>query len=210
MNTFLKLIKSAVVILLVAFICMSCSKGPKTELLYSNDFSNGSIGSEWKNEGGDWKIVDGKMTSRKALNKDLVLNIEMPAEAIIELDMVSHSEAIDFKFRAWGDKRGPLHDGAYHFLLGAWKNKMSTIAPFGEHDERRVKKTPTELVINKWYKVKVVRSKGVIDMFLDGVKYMSYQDTEPLDKNFFKYFSFANWKSDCEYDNLKIYKIVSK
>ncbi|RJO66132.1 MAG: hypothetical protein C4523_13710 [Myxococcales bacterium] len=185
---------------------VACSGEPKTELLYTDDFETVQLGPEWKNEGGHWAIRDGVLHSEGARNKDLVLTKPLPPEAVIEVDMVSHSPQVDVKFRAWGDMRGAMHDGAYHFILGGWKNTISTLAPLGEHDPRRVEKRES-LQAEKWYHVKVIRHKGDIDLYLDGKPYLHYRDAEPLDPNIYKYFSFANWLTDCEFDNLKIYAI---
>lgn len=197
------------IVLLGLSVLHSCSDKPKQKLLFSYNFDDGKIGEEWKNEGGDWSVMNGRLHSENARNRDLVLLKPLPAEAMIEVEMISHSEAVDIKFRAWGDIGGNLHDGAYHFILGGWGNKISTIAPKGEHDKRRVERK-AGLDKEKWYKVKVLRSKGKIEMFLDGKPYLTYNDTEPLDPSLYKYFSFANWNSDCEFDNLKIYELPSK
>ncbi len=184
-----------------------CEKsGNKTRsLLYSYDFEDGNLGPEWKNEGGQWEIRNGRMTSKSARNKDLVLTKPLPAEAEIELEMISHSPQVDVKFRAWGDSSADLHDGAYHFILGGWNNRISTIAPLGEHDKRRVEKRQA-LEKDRWYKVRVVRRDGFVTLFLDGKEFMRYADKDPLDPKVYKYFSFANWLTDCEFDNLKIYE----
>ena len=123
--------------------------------------------------------------------------------------MISHSPQVDIKFRAWGHRDGNPHDnGAYHFILGGWNNSLSTLAPLGEHDKRRIVKRG-KLKQDTWYKATVVRNKGVIALYLDGKPFLRYDDVDPLDAATFSYFSFGNWKSACEFDNLKIYKIVN-
>ncbi len=191
--------------LTVLFLMLAaCEDDAKLKLIYENDFESGVIGPEWKNEGGDWQIVKGTLRSRRALNKDLVLNTPLPAEAVIQLDLISHSPHVDIKVRAWGDSRGDLHDGAYHFILGGWHNKYSIIAPQGEHDKRRISRSDP-MKPNHWYKVKITRRAGMIKLFVDGKKFLSYSDTEPLDPAIFRHFSFANWETPCEFDNLKIF-----
>jgi hypothetical protein len=197
----LKLALVAALGVLVAW-AVGCEKKP--ELIYETHFDTTTLGPEWKNEGGDWIVEDGVLKSRKAVNKDLVLTTPLPAEGVIELRMISHSPQVDIKFRAWGDLSADLHDGAYHFILGGWGNKISTIAPLGEHDTRRVTRE-AGLKPDTWYTVKVVRKNGRITMYLDGEEYLSYADKDPLSADTYKYFSFANWKSDCAFDDLKIY-----
>lgn len=203
------LIKTAFVIslyLTLVFAFFACDDTIKAKPFYENDFEKQTLGDEWVKEGGHWEIKDGKLLSKGAKNKDLILNKPLPENAIIELDMISHSPTVDIKFRAWGDKRKDMHDGAYHFILGGWANKISTIAPLGEHDKRRVERRDP-LEPERWYHVKVVRHKGKITLSLDGVKFLEYEDKAPLDKAHFKYFSFANWMTHCEFDNLKIMAI---
>lgn len=203
-----KVLSVFLILLFSLIMIVSCSKNNNSsgDLIYSCNFDSGTIPQEFQKEGGEWFVKNGTLHSTTAKNKDLVLTKPLPENAIIEVDMLSHSKSVDIKFRAWGDRRTDLHDGAYHFILGGWGNKISTIAPLGEHDKRRVTRK-SELKPEKWYKIKVIRNNGIIDMYVDGEKYLTYKDTEPLDKNYYKYFSFANWATNCEFDNLKIYKL---
>jgi len=190
--------------LLLLFIC-ACDRD-KLEQVYANDFESGTLGPEWKNEGGDWKIENGRLVSKVALNKDLALTTQLPAEGVIELEMLSHSPIIDVKFRAWGDIGDDMHNGSYHFILGGWGGKISTLARLDEHAEDRIEERNTRHKQDHWYKIKVVRRGGTIDWYLDGAKYLSLKDDKPLAYPQYAYFSFANWKTPCEFDNLKIYK----
>lgn len=192
-------------LLFAAGLLATCSGNSenKGRLLYQSDFSK-PLGAEWKNEGGDWTVENGTLRSRDAKNKDLVLLKPLPKEATIELEVISHSPQVDIKFRAWGDAAKNLHDGAYHFILAGWNNTISTIAPLGEHDPRRVERREA-LKSEHWYTLRLQRQKGRFELFVDGQKFLSYDDREPLDPQVFKFFSFANWKTDCEFKNLKIY-----
>lgn len=194
----------ALLALLVLFGLAACSKADdlNTHVLYKSDFTK-PLGPEWKNEGGDWTVENGTLRSRNAKNKDLVLLKALPKEAVIELSVISHSPQVDIKFRAWGDARHDLHDGAYHFILAGWNNTISTIAPQGEHDTRRVERREP-LQRDHWYRLKLIRKGGRFDLYVDGNKFISYTDSQPLDPLFFKHFSFANWKTDCEFKDLVI------
>lgn len=189
------------VLALPLFLWSGCEKKP--DVIYATSFDGDSLGPEWLIEGGDWRIEDGMLVSRTAMNKDLVLDLPLPPEAVIELKMRSRSEQVDIKFRAWGDKHAGMYAGAYHIILGGWGNRLSTIAPKGEHDTRRVVR-PAKLAPDTWYQVRLVRHKGVITLYLDGEEYLRYEDREPLDPATHRYFSFANWKSDCAFDDLRI------
>lgn len=195
----------AVLFALLGVACSSSgpASGPlKTHVVYRNDFS-APLGPEWKNEGGDWNIENGALHSRHAMNKDLVLTTPLPENAVVELTLLSHSPQVDVKFRAWGDMAGNMHDGAYHFILGGWNNSISTLAPLGEHDPRRIERRD-HLQAEHRYHAKLVRQDGHFELSLDGKPFLKYDDPKPLDPARYKYFSFANWKSDCEFDDLVI------
>ena len=193
----------------LAFIGPTCHSEPKQTLLYEYDFNDGKIGPEWKNEGGDWAIDNGKVVSRDAQNKDLVLMKALPTDVAVEVEVVSHSPKIDVKFRTHGDPAGgTLHDaGAYSFILGGWGGTISTIARMNEHEPNRVEDKKARFEKDRVYKMKAVKKGGKIDWFIDGVKFLSYDDSSPLAPPQFAYFSFSNWKTWCEFDNLKIYKV---
>ena len=206
--------KCASVVFLACFFAVllgaaGCDKEPKLTLLYSYDFNDGKLGPEWKNEGGDWKIVDGKLVSRRAKNKDLVLMKAHPADVAVTLDMLSHDDKIDIKFRTHGNPQGgDLHDaGAYSYILGGWKGKISTITRIDEHEPNRVEDRATKHKKDHWYKMKIVKKGGKIQWFVDGKLYLTYEDKQPLAPPTYAHFSFSNWATRCEFDNLKIYRV---
>ena len=77
----------------LAFIGPTCHSEPKQTLLYEYDFNDGKIGPEWKNEGGDWAIDNGKVVSRDAQNKDLVLMKALPTDVAVEVEVHVEVEA---------------------------------------------------------------------------------------------------------------------
>ncbi len=195
---------------LVFFSCSSCKDltGGSGEVIYQTDFSK-PLGADWKDEGGDWRVEDGVLKSEKARNKDLVLTSKsLPQNAVIEFKMRSFTPYIDAKVRAWGalDPNGEtMHDaGAYSFILGGWKGRISTIARMDEHDENRVEDRETTFKPETWLACRIERNKGTIRWFVNDKLFLTYEDDSPLSANQFKYFSFANWRSRVEFDDLRI------
>ena len=87
-------------------------------------------------------------------------------------------------------------------------------------DEARIAEIKKELDENygmeisekeKLYKIKVERLSSKIKWFVNGELFLEYSDETPLKvSDGFSKLSFANWKSDVEFDDLKIYALEEK
>ena len=104
------LLKSALFILLLFFV-FSCTSGKKAVLVFEDSFERAEIGDNYEIQGGDWRIENGKLKSRTAKNRNLVLkSVDLPQNGIVELTMKSHSDAVDVKSSkeariiSWADK----------------------------------------------------------------------------------------------------------
>ena len=198
---------------LVFFSCSSCETSSPVQrgLLYQTDFS-GPLGREWKDEGGDWRVEDGVLKSEKARNMDLVLLKELPANASIEFRMRSFTPFIDAKVRAWGvlDPEGKtMHDaGAYSFILGGWKGRISTIARLDEHEKKRVENRDKKFPAETWLACRIERKGRDIRWFINEELFLTYVDNDPLPAEQYRHFSFANWQSKVEFDDLRITAIA--
>jgi len=182
--------------------------GKKLRLLFSDDFDRSELGENYKIQGGDWKIRDGALVSTTAKNRNLVLSgVELPENAVIELAMMSRSDAVDVKFNLWGD--GEIHDhgDGYSFIMGGWNNRISVISKLDEHEKGR-SESRKKLEKSHTYHSKVIRLSKDIYWFVDGELFLKYNDSEPLKTaDGFNRLSFGNWKSDVTFDDLKIYEI---
>lgn len=212
--------KRLVLSIVFIFSLLSCSEkapqseadrlldGKKPELVFSDDFNRSEPGQNYKIQGGDWKIRDGALVSTTAKNRNIVLSgVELPENAVIELTMMSRSDAVDVKFNLWGD--GGIHDhgDGYTFILGGWKNRISVISKLDEHEKGR-SESRKKLEKSHVYHSKVIRISKDIYWFVDGELFLKYRDAEPLKTaDGFNRLSFGNWKSDVAFDDLKIYKI---
>ena len=205
------LLKSALFILLLFFV-FSCTSEKKAVLVFEDSFERAEIGDNYEIQGGDWRIENGKLKSRTAKNRNLVLkSVDLPQNGIVELTMKSHSDAVDVKFNLWGDGKIHDHGDGYTFILGGWNNRISVISRLDEHEKKRSEKRNANLEKETLYKIKVERSSSKIRWFVNGELFLEYNDETPLKvSDGFSKLSFANWKSDVEFDELKIYALEEK
>ena len=204
------LLKSALFILLFIFVS-ACTSEQKAVLVFEDSFERAEIGGNYEIQGGDWRIENGKLKSKTAKNRNLVLkSIDLPQNGIVELTMKSHSDAVDVKFNLWGDGKIHDHGDGYTFILGGWNNRISVISKLHEHEKKRSEKKE-KLEKEKLYKIKVERLLSKIKWFVNGELFLEYNDETPLKvSDGFSKLSFANWKSDVEFDDLKIYALEEK
>ena len=198
--------------LLLSFAVFGCSSGKRAVLIFEDSFERAEIGENYEIQGGDWRIENGKLKSGTAKNRNLVLrSVDMPQNGIVELTMKSHSDAVDVKFNLWGDGKIHDHGDGYTFILGGWNNRISVISKLDEHEKKRSEKRNANLEKEVLYKIKVERISNKIKWFVNGELFLEYSDETPLKvSDGFSKLSFANWKSDVEFDDLKIYALEEK
>ena len=201
-----------IISILSLVLLLSCGQEERLVKIFEDDFNRAEIGGNYANLGGDWKIEDGKLKSIRAENKNLVLkSVDLPQNAVIELTMKSNSLDIDVKFNLWGDGKPHDHGDGYTFILGGWKNRVSIISKLDEHEKKRSEKRNAGLEKGKLYKVKIERKFSKIKWFVNGELFLEYFDETPLKvTDGYSKLSFANWRSDVEFDDLKIYALEEK
>lgn len=208
----MKLLSKTLVLLFSLFFAFACSSEKRTVKIFEDDFNRAEIGDNYEIQGGDWQISDGRLRCRTAKNRNLVLrSVDLPQNAVVELTMKSYSDAVDVKFNLWGDGKIHDHGDGYTFILGGWNNRVSVISRLHEHEKKRSEKKNAGLEKGKVYKIKVERLSNKIKWFVNGELFLEYNDETPLkvEKGYSK-LSFANWKSDVEFDDLKIYSLEEK
>ena len=207
----MKLLSKTLVFLFSLFFVFACSSEKKLVKIFEDDFNRAEIGENYEIQGGDWQIFDGKLRCKTAKNRNLVLkSVDLPQNAVVELTMKSYSDAVDVKFNLWGDGKIHDHGDGYSFILGGWNNRISVISKLDEHEKRRSERKG-KLEKEKLYKIKVDRSSNKIKWFVNGELFLEYNDETPLKVEMgYSKLSFANWKSDVEFDDLKIYSLEEK
>lgn len=184
-------------------------EGKKLTLLFEDGFERKEIGQYYEKQGGHWQISDGKIHSKEAYNKNLVLKKQtLPENGVVELTLKSLSEEVDVKFNLWGDGKVHKHGDGYTAILGGWKNRISVISKQHEHEKERVENRVRRWESGKEYRVKFVKYGKKLYLYVDNELFLARYDREPLSpEQKFHYFSFANWKSDVYFDDLKIWSL---
>lgn len=202
----MKLVSKIAFFILFFIFVSACSSEKKVVLIFKDTFERSEIGGNYEIQGGDWRIENGKLRCGTAKNRNLVLkSVDLPQNGIVELTMKSHSDAVDVKFNLWGDGKIHDHGDGYTFILGGWNNRISVISKLHEHEKKRSEKKE-KLEKETLYKIKVERLSNKIKWFVNGELFLEYNDETPLKvSDGFSKLSFANWKSDVEFDDLKIY-----
>ncbi len=184
----------------------SVIKDKKLNIIFSDDFNREELGKDYTSQGGDWQIKDNMVHSMKAYNKNLVLNKVLPENGMIELKIMSKTPFFDGKINAWGDGKRHDHGDGYTAILGGWKGQISVISKLHEHEVNRTENRKTKFTPDKIHTMKFIKDSNKLYLFIDDKIVLARWDDKPLSvKDGYKYFSFANWKSDLWFDDLKVY-----
>ena len=185
------------------FACKKESTRSSVSLPFSDDFNRTELGPNWFPSGGDWKIRDGYVYTTFSNNMPLFLNVDLPSDVVMEVDIKSELPIVDAKIELMTD--GRTHQSGYVFILGGWSNKLSVIARLDEHGKDRKVKSPTDVKGNETYKWRIEKKGGNLKWYLDGQLYMTYNDPKPLDGSGHNRLGFGNWQNQIRFDNLKIW-----
>lgn len=184
----------------------SILKNKKLNLLFSDNFNRKTLEKNYTSQGGDWQIKEGKVHSMRAYNKNLVLKKELPENGMIELKIMSKTPFFDGKINLWGDGKRHDHGDGYTAILGGWHGKISVISKLHEHEVNRVENRSSKFYPNKFHSIKFIKDGRKLYLFVDDKIVLARWDDKPLSvKDGYNFFSFANWKSDLWFDDLKIY-----
>ena len=172
-------------------------------LPFFDDFERESLGPNWRPTGGHWTIDQGAAFTSGAQNQPLFLEVALPSDLVLEVDVTSYNSTVDAKVELMTD--GRKHQSGYIFILGGWKNTISVIARLDEHGRDRRERKPTKVTPKQTYRWRIEKKGGDIKWLIDGQPYMTFIDPHPLDGPGHNRFAFSNWWSQITYDNLKIW-----
>jgi hypothetical protein len=175
----------------------------------TDDFNRAEIGPLWRNTGGPYQIVDGKLKVRGSRNKPLWLRRTLPRDARIEFDVRSDSPEGDIKVEVYGDGVSKATDisytaTSYVVIFGGWNNSMNIIARLDEHADDRVVGLRKKVEPGRTYRMKIERKGDTISSWVDGELLAKMKDPNPLWGPGHDHFAVNNWSSELSFDNLKI------
>lgn len=184
----------------------------KKHLVFEDDFERDSLGENWLDKGGNYRIVDGELRAKGALNNPLWLTKKLPTNAEINFSARSASPAVDIKVEIYGDgKSKPTSNSyvatSYVIILGGWNNTKSIIARMDEHkSDRKIRRAPKGEP-NKVYRFSIRRVRKRLTWLLDDKIFLEMNDAAPLKGPGHEHFAINNWKSEVFFDNIAIYEI---
>lgn len=193
---------------------------PPLSVPYRADFSETTLGSEWRLTGSGWKVSEGQLCGSKARNHPAWLARKLPVNARIEFDAKSASTDGDIKVEVWGDGARFASSLSYNdatsyvVIFGGWKNRYHVLARLDEHGEDRKEVELVEdattlrtrkVEPDKTYHFTIERSDGrTVKWSVDGETIHAFDDESPLFGEGHDHFGFNDWDVPVCFDNLVI------
>ena len=178
---------------------------------FTDRFDRAELGPTWRDTGGNYRIVDGKLVARDAHNHPAWLRKRLPRDVSIEFDVQSNSDAGDIKIELFGDgesfdpDRGAYVSTGYVLIFGGWHNSLSVICRNNEHDEgRKAARTDRNVEPGRTYHFAITNNGGHIDWRIDGAPFLDWTDPDPLTGKGHEYFAIDDWEAEVLFDNMTI------
>lgn len=176
---------------------------------FQDDFNRPALGDAWRNTGGNYQIVDGKLKVQGARNRPLWLRRTLPRDVRVEFDVRSESPEGDIKVELFGDGVSKATADSYTatsyvIIFGGWKNSKNMIARLDEHGTENAVGKPMPVERGHTYHMKIERRGDTITAWADDQQLASFKDKSPLSGSGHEYFAFNNWQSELWFDNLRI------
>ncbi len=189
--------------------CTQSGGGGTVTSAFKDDFNRDSLGPDWLDTGGSYRLENGVLKVEGAKNHPLWLKRTLPRDVKIELDAWSDSPDGDIKFEVFGDGTSyaltPSYTAtSYVIVLGGWKNSKSIIARMEEHGGDRQVRTDLRVEPGRKYHFTVTRKGNLLAWKLDGQPFLDLNDDAPLAGPGHDHFGFNNWATPLSFDNLVI------
>jgi hypothetical protein len=201
---------------LAVVLAGTCAAGCKTKPAiidgpFSDDFERAELGPNWNATSPEYRIANGKLTISNAYNHPAWLRRRLPADVVIEVDVMSNSPAGDIKLELYGDgesfdpDKGGYVSSGYVLIFGGWNNSLSVICRNNEHDDgRKAQRADTRVEPGRRYHFTITRRGGALEWSVDGNKFLAWTDPAPLAGPGHEYLAVNDWQAEVSFDNLQI------
>jgi len=209
----------AAVLVAAMLILVGCGRprDPAMGSHFTDQFTRKDIGASYFDTIGRYRVILGRLNIEKAYNHPLWLRRRLPRNVEASVDVVSMTDDGDMKVEIFGDgqssattNRGAYTATGYVLCMGGWHNSKSFIARKYEHGKAGidvVSRSDVKVVKGKTYHWRIVRRGHLLEWYVDGEPFLSFDDPEPLYGRRNDHFGFSNWQSDVHFDNLKIRRL---
>jgi len=178
---------------------------------FSEAFERETPGSDWRDSGGHWRIVNGELATGSAHHHPIWLRKKLPTDISLEFDARPSGPNGDIRVVIFGDGKSanPDSDGCqstgYELVFGGRKNKLSELCrggqPGGGHQGAR---TDWPVISGQTYHFYVTRKEGLVSWYIGGHDMMAWQDPNPLSGPGHDAFAFDGGDGEVFFDNLVV------
>jgi len=204
--------------MLVALLLVSaCEEVPRTystrgqdgTVIFRDEFEGGELGPHWRPTSDTAVVEHGVVKLKDVKNRPLWLDVALPENVRIELDVWPQDEEGDVKVELAGDGQSVATSmnyvaTGYVLIFGGWNNSLNVIARKNEHGRDRATATEPRVEPGRRYHFAITRSGGELLWEVDGKELLSFDDPAPLRGPGHDRFALSGWEAEAHFDNLVI------
>ncbi|HET6582115.1 MAG TPA: hypothetical protein VFG69_01685 [Nannocystaceae bacterium] len=177
--------------------------------IFRDDFEAGELGPHWHATSEGVVVEHGVVKLKGLKNHPLWLDVALPDDVRIELDVWAQDDEGDVKVELAGDGTSVATSvnyvaTGYVFIFGGWNNTLNVIARKNEHGRDRVTATEPTVLPGRRYHFAITRSAGEILWEVDGKELLSLEDPTPLRGPGHDRFALSGWEAEAHFDNVVI------
>jgi hypothetical protein len=185
------------------------TRAAEGEVIFSDDFEAGELGSHWQPTGEGASVVGGLLQVSGVKNHPLWLDLPLPDATRIEFDAWATTEEGDIKVELYGDGTTfatsmNYRASGYVVIFGGWNNTTNAIVRQDEHGRDRATSEEPKVEADRRYHFVITRTAGEILWEVDGKAVVTYEDQQPLHGPGHDRFAFSGWETTTQFDNLVI------
>ena len=203
--------------LLACALASGCTEEPRTYSTRGNDgteifrdeFDGSELGPHWHPTAEGVVVEHGVVKVKELKNHPLWLDVALPDDVRIELDVWAQDDEGDVKIELAGDGTSVATSvnyvaTGYVFIFGGWNNTLNVIARKNEHGRDRATATEPTVLPGRRYHFAITRSAGELLWEVDGKELLSFEDPAPLRGPGHDRFALSGWEAEAHFDNVVI------